>query len=1409
MENYVENKDVKQALKEVSAGGNDRNLHDHGHNRRYWYSISDGFRLLLAIRKKVLIYIDENDAPYLIKAPGEEYTATRENRHKIFLTEPYYIDNFKTSLEDDIKTISGAHITDEHGGEQSAKNNLWSSMPNIIIIPLLSGMHWRCIRIQIDYINQKAQILYDDPYGVEGFNDSLVAIIEQILKAAISALISQHQGHSVIIENIEVTVDKKPIDQQGRAENGYDCGPITFSNIAAYANYNVANEQFVSDARLYTISLATDANHEEQMLEIRAADVVTYEEESGSALPGESIKRIIQIKQLLQNSIAKKMSYIEETADSSIVTKISSLSAEVCAFIFEMIDNERLINSQDLSLSYSAEELNKAYNLVANEQATPRRLSGSFYNDIIGLDSNKINDILEQQRSGFKQLVFATGTDNFVKIMEENREFIDKSLFIKEIVESGDEVVLITRPRRWGKTTNMEMLKSFLSVAVDKQGNLLTTNPSGLLFDKLLIGQESEIIDKYQSKYPVIFISFKNVKASNYQDIEDLLKNEIKKLYRQYSYLSNSLQLEGFYKDDLARYLKGDISKIEIENSLNFLSELLFSHHKEKVYVLIDEYDTPLNHAYQNPDYAQALGLIKAILGMALKGNDNLKKAIVTGITKIAKAGLFSDINNVVDYSILESKYAEYFGFTEMEVESLLDKALVKDVSIKNAVKEWYNGYQIGKYTIYNPWSIANFFKDMQIRSYWVNTESMVLGDRRLSTDLLVTDVMQEQVRKLVVNCKEGMKKTIEVTINPEVVFTNLKNDPVAAWTLLAYSGYLSLDNQHFNEDLSVSYQVRIPNREVMGIYMSSVSLWIKEKLDMDLKELTNLLKDFDLENVDQLQEITKQVIARYGDRVAQENESIFHSLIEVICLLGGKGHLLSAEKKSGTGRIDSIFYPLPDKSNKVIIHEYKILKKTSNEDEINAKVQEALWQVYERSYLEEVTTKSQNFHYTHYQNVEVRAIVILIDENNHNFGIRIDAISHTMTDSIKILNFFKLISEQQLARIKDKFATQEIIEEIKASYDSNEVILKLQEEEVANFDITTSLPEAIILKLGKAINNKKLARELSSKYGQKLFDIEQKDLCKLDGIGKKRAQEIQEVGEQYKKTRLDSSQHADEDDDNTSMDIIIEAVFDIKYQNPILNHKEFPAMLKFAKEKVGYIAVMELMNLQNSETLELLNIRNAEKIVDQIIEQNFFLNNKQGREFIQYLDNRFDQDSLLKILELGRDQEIAEQILMESEIQGMNRVVATLLGKEPLVTGTIDNLANIIGIQDLNQLQLVPNGILNSWSNKSYLKVAEYIDYLAKNLDDALNMGKDGNQIAITVSLLEEWLGFAVSGQRFVGGMPPHYDPNNDDDWSDGGGGSVSYGGNNSSENNSNGFTGLILPLHNGTDYNITDYQM
>jgi hypothetical protein len=223
----------------------------------------------------------------------------------------------------------------------------------------------------------------------------------------------------------------------------------------------------------------------------------------------------------------------------------------------------------------------------------------------------------------------------------------------------------------------------------------------------------------------------------------------------------------------------------------------------------------------------------------------------------------------------------------------------------------------------------------------------------------------------------------------------------------------------------------------------------------------------------------------------------------------------------------------------------------------------------------------------------------------------------------------------------------------------------------------------------------------------------------------------------------------------------------------------------------------------------EMFALSDVEKIVSNIIEQNFFLNNERGRNFIQAVVKTLDTEDLLAILELGKDSDIAEHVLSEVGEQSIENVVYILLGKGAPVVGATDNLENILGQQELNHLQLVPNGIFNAWSNKAYHRIANYIDNLAKNLDDMLNTGKSGNQVTIVVALLEEWLGLAASGQRFVGEMPPYYDPDHDDDWSNGGGGS-NDGDHNSSAgifDNQNIFT--VLLAYNGADYNITDHQM
>ncbi len=356
-------------LQKSNALGDDRNIVDDGGDRRYWYSIGDGFRLLIAIRQRLNYFRDlEETEQFLIKAVGEEYSTTRENKGRIFIADPYYIGNFADSLSDDIKTITGMHTVDEYGIDQSAKNHLWTTMPEMLVLPLLSGMHWQVIRVEINHEARTASILYSDPYG-NGFSDALIATIEASLLPAINALISAHRDAEYVIPEGSISRHIKEIDQQGRGVNGFDCGPITFSNIADYINAGVSNIAFADGTRPHTISTAIAVGHEQAMIDLRARDVERYVAIAGIVLTGSSVERIENIKKLLKESAEAKRVQLQsavykDSAYKELATKISSLPDGVCSFIFEIIDSERAQKKLDLKEGYAIEELTKAYNLL-------------------------------------------------------------------------------------------------------------------------------------------------------------------------------------------------------------------------------------------------------------------------------------------------------------------------------------------------------------------------------------------------------------------------------------------------------------------------------------------------------------------------------------------------------------------------------------------------------------------------------------------------------------------------------------------------------------------------------------------------------------------------------------------------------------------------------------------------------------------------------------------------------------------------------------------------------------------------------------------------------------------------------------------------------------------------------------
>jgi hypothetical protein len=649
---------------------------------------------------------------------------------------------------------------------------------------------------------------------------------------------------------------------------------------------------------------------------------------------------------------------------------------------------------------------------------------------------DEANKLLAEISPELIRLQMPIGDSDFRDIIKNKYIYVDKTLFAKEIIKSSEKVILITRPRRWGKTLGMSMLKSFLAMEVDKDGKELAQNSNRVLFRDLNIAS-SETINE-QGKHPVIFICLKDAKADSYKETESNFRAIISDIYSQYEYIADAIEnkpkknTSDFKNLRLFKSIINQESSInELQSSLHRLMKLIETHHHKKTYLLIDEYDAPLNNAYNTEHYDQTLSLIKALFSITLKGNDYLRKAVITGVFKIAKSGLFSGLNNCKDYSILADKYAQYFGFTEEEVESLLVQANIYDQTIISAVREWYNGYHIGEFTIYNPWSIINFFSDLKIGPYWVNTESMVTGESRLSTDIMITEEIHDRVNLLISNFG---KELTEIAVNPEVVFSILNQEPESLWGLLLFGGYLSVESSSYDQDGSLVCQAKIPNEEVLFIYHSSIYLWVKGRLSLDKISFDSLGKDFNLEDADNVKRTIDNALAIYGNRIAQQNESIFHGLIQSICLFKGDKHHIASESFSGSGRVDSIFYPVKGKSDSVIIHEYKIIKDAS-EQKLAIALRRAMWQMYEKIYSANSLFKKDFLNYD-FKNIEIRAIIIICDHNHSN--VQIISKHHSISQMKEIVAYFTLDEKNQI--------TEDISTEI-----NNEITNLLHKRRVRN----------------------------------------------------------------------------------------------------------------------------------------------------------------------------------------------------------------------------------------------------------------------------------------------------------------------------------------------------------------------
>ena len=505
------------------------------------------------------------------------------------------------------------------------------------------------------------------------------------------------------------------------------------------------------------------------------------------------------------------------------------------------------------------------------------------------------------------------GVDDFKKLIENNAYYIDKTKFIADILNDAAEVKLFTRPRRFGKTLNMSTLKYFFDIQ--------NKDENRKLFNGLDI-EKSQYISE-QGKYPVIFISMKGIKAPNWEDYLFQIKTLIKELYNEFSFIReilNKSELDSFDKI----WLKKDDG--EYSNALKNLTAYLYKYYKKEVILLIDEYDNPLITAYEYHYYDDALPFFKVFYGEALKTNPYLKMGVMTGIIRVIKAGIFSDLNNLRVYSILSKQYSDFFGFTQNEVENALE-----DFNIKYElpdVKIWYDGYKFGNSEVYNPWSILNFLEDRELEAYWVGT----------SNNFLINDILKNTNSEI----NDSLEKLFNEERIEEIITGNSDLSSLLSyhkiWELLLFSGYLTIDKK-IDRKL---YSLRIPNKEINELFKD-------EFIDVNFGEslFRNTMEALKKNKIDSFEKYLQNILLKSTSYYDTSNENFYHGLILGMTLYLDRDYYVTSNRESGLGRYDVIVEP-KNKNNRGFILEFKVAKIEKDLEKVS---KEAIEQIIDKKY--------------------------------------------------------------------------------------------------------------------------------------------------------------------------------------------------------------------------------------------------------------------------------------------------------------------------------------------------------------------------------------------------------------------------------------------------------------------------
>ncbi|HEY4532582.1 MAG TPA: AAA family ATPase [Fusobacterium sp.] len=511
------------------------------------------------------------------------------------------------------------------------------------------------------------------------------------------------------------------------------------------------------------------------------------------------------------------------------------------------------------------------------------------------------------------------GVSDFKELIEGNYYFVDKTDFIQEILTDGAKVKLFTRPRRFGKTLNMSMLRYFFDSRNAEEHRKLFTD---------LDIQHSPHFEE-QGKYPVIYLSLKDIKEASWQDCSKRMRKVLSDVFDEYKYLRDDLDQRDLKNFDGIWLEEAEGNYFD---ALKDLSKYLSRYHEKKVVILLDEYDTPIVSAYENGYYQEAISFFRNFYSAALKDNVYLELGVMTGILRVAKEGIFSGLNNLAVYSILDERYSSYFGLTETEVQEALNYYDLE--SSMQEVKEWYDGYCFGKMEIYNPWSIISYISNRKLEAYWISTSSNGLINQMLEKATKTEGNIFQKLEKLF----QG--KHILQKIQKSSDFHDLVRVE-EVWQLFLYSGYLTMEREQEGE----MYQLKIPNQEVYSFFQESFI----QKFLGNITEFSSLILVLEKKEWKELERILQNILLSslsYFD-LSSEQEKIYHVfMIGLLSTLRNRYYIRS-NRESGYGRYDLLLEP-KQKEKTAYLFEFKVAKK---EEDLEKKAEEAIAQMEEKHY--------------------------------------------------------------------------------------------------------------------------------------------------------------------------------------------------------------------------------------------------------------------------------------------------------------------------------------------------------------------------------------------------------------------------------------------------------------------------